>query len=511
MAFESKSLVQFSAAAASLGALLWLRSRQCSSLSLRDLLSPNIAARLASQGLAQDIAVEKAEMFRAAAQILLENGVGMDVNVRAFYVPGRIEVVGKHTDYAGGRSLLCATSKAFCVVTADRDDSVSRIFTAEPGIADNSVTLEMTPDLEPKQGHWSNYPATTIRRLVRNFGPGLKGVDMSISCDIPPASGMSTSSAMICAVFLAIDARNNIQALPKFKKNIPTKERLYDYLGFCENGQNCGDLLGDKGVGTFGGSEDHTAIMSCTNGNLNMFSYCNTRFEGSFPIPSGVTFVVGVSGAIAEKTGARMADYNNAFLRSKAAAEAWCELTGNNGKLQLTNLANVVQLHRARKGEQGDEAQLKELLGEFSDVARVEKTTAAAAGPFTAASLTERFLQFYEESEVIVPQVAKAFASADYKAMGVLVDRSQELTDTHLDNLVPETRFLPGKARELGALAASAFGAGFGGSVWALVETDKVAAFQAAWKQAYVAQFPQVKDACSFFAMPPGPGAFQVK
>jgi galactokinase len=509
---ETKSLIQLSAAAATLGAFLLLRSRRQSPLLLRDLISPTAASRLASQGLASEIAVEKAEMFRAAAQILCENGVKMGATVRAFYVPGRIEVAGKHTDYAGGRSLLCATSKAFCVVTADREDNMCRIFTAEPGIADNSISLEMTADLEPRQGHWSNYPATTIRRLVRNFGPGLKGVDLSISCDIPPASGMSTSSAMICAVFLAIDGRNNLRALPKFKQNLPTKERLYDFLGFIENGQNCGKLLGDKGVGTFGGSEDHTAIMSCTNGNLNMFSYCNTRFEGSFALPSGVTFIVGVSGAIAEKTGARMADYNNAAFRAKAAAEAWCELTGNQGKMQMTNLASVVQFQRALdKGEKSDEAQLKQFLEEFSDAERVSKTAAATEGGFTAASLKERFQQFYEESEVIVPQMAQAFAAADYKTLGALVDRSQELTDTHLDNLVPETRFLPGKARELGALAASAFGAGFGGSVWALVPTEKAAAFQAAWKQAYVVQFPNVKDDCTFFTMPPGPGAFQVK
>ena len=139
---------------------------------------------------------------------------------------------------------------------------------------------------------------------------------------------MSTSSAMICAVFMAIDARNNLQQHPKFKQHLPVRERLFDYLGFIENGQNCGELVGDKGVGTFGGSEDHTAIMSCLPGLLNMFSYCNTRFEGSMPFPRGVTFVVGVSGAIAEKTGDRMEDYNNAAFRAKAAAEAWCELTG---------------------------------------------------------------------------------------------------------------------------------------------------------------------------------------
>ena len=54
-------------------------------------------------------------------------------------------------------------------------------------------------------------------------------------------------------------------------------------------------------------------------------------------------------------------------------------------------------------------------------------------------------------------------------AFGDLVDRSQQLAERRLGNQVPETIELARSARELGARAASAFGAGFGGSVWALV------------------------------------------
>ena len=46
---------------------------------------------------------------------LQKNGVSADSPAKAFFVPGRVEVLGKHTDYAGGRSLLMAVSKAFCV------------------------------------------------------------------------------------------------------------------------------------------------------------------------------------------------------------------------------------------------------------------------------------------------------------------------------------------------------------------------------------------------------------
>ena len=133
-------------------------------------------------GCAQETASEKAALFAEAADVLVAAGADLSTAAKAYFVPGRVEVMGKHTDYAGGRSLLAAISKAFCVVTVDREDEMCRFFsTAKPG---DDVTLPMSATLEPKQGgHWTNYPATALRRLSANF-PGLKGVDCSIACDI---------------------------------------------------------------------------------------------------------------------------------------------------------------------------------------------------------------------------------------------------------------------------------------------------------------------------------------
>ena len=56
--------------------------------------------------------------------------------------------------------------------------------------------------------------------------------------------------------------RNELAQLPKFRRLLPTAEALCEYLGCIENGSTCGgELPGDGGVGTCGGSEDHTAIM----------------------------------------------------------------------------------------------------------------------------------------------------------------------------------------------------------------------------------------------------------
>ncbi len=65
------------------------------------------------------------------------------------------------------------------------------------------------------------------------------------------------------AVFLAAAALNDLDQTVPFRAAIGSTTDLAGYLGTVENGQTFGPLAGDKGVGTFGGSEDHTAILCC--------------------------------------------------------------------------------------------------------------------------------------------------------------------------------------------------------------------------------------------------------
>lgn len=69
-------------------------------------------------------------------------------------------------------------------------------------------------------------------------------------------------------------------------------------------------------------------------------------------------------------------------------------------------------------------------------------------------------------------------------------------------------RWLPAEALKLEALAASAFGAGFGGSVWALIETEKAEKFSKDWAESYRKKFPKCAEESQFRTMKPGPGSF---
>ena len=314
-----------------------------------------VVALLKAHGLTDDAAAAKHALFADAASQLNSLGHSDDVKCHCYWVPGRIEVVGKHTDYAGGRSLLCAIPLGFACVAVDNDDGIVNVV-SEFGGSEHKAALVVSPDLEPNPAHWWNYPATVIRRLARNFG--IKhGCDVSIRCDLPQSSGMSSSSAMVCAMWLVLNDRNKIEETPEFKEHLSTKEELFSYLGFIENGQDAPGLPGDKGVGTFGGSEDHTAIMSGERGKLKMFSYCPTQYLGEFSFPADLTFVVAVSGAEAEKTGNAMADYNNAAFLARDAGIAWTKASKDAGEEvpkpwngQNLNLSEIVRHVSGRIG-----------------------------------------------------------------------------------------------------------------------------------------------------------------
>ena len=89
-------------------------------------------------------------------------------------------------------------------------------------------------------------------------------------------------------------------------------------------------------------------------------------------------------------------------------------------------------------------------------------------------------------------------------------DRSQAAAELWLGNQIPETIALARLARTCGALAASAFGAGFGGSVWALVQEAEAPAFLEQWRSRYLANFPDRLPKAEFFPTSAGPPLFKV-
>src|SRR5256885_10577813 len=101
---------------------------------------------------------------------------------RAFRVPGRVEVLGKHTDYAGGRSLLCAVERGFVVAVAPRADTRVRVLNADDG---TTLANDASPEDVPR---WWRYASTVMERVARDFPNARRGADIAFSSNLPADS-----------------------------------------------------------------------------------------------------------------------------------------------------------------------------------------------------------------------------------------------------------------------------------------------------------------------------------
>ena len=120
--------------------------------------------------------------------------------------------------------------------------------------------------------------------------------------------------------------------------------------------------------------------------------------------------------------------------------------------------------------------------------------------------LRRRLAHFLAESEEIIPKAAEALSAGDLAAFGAAVDQSQQQASIALGNQVPETEFLAREARALGAIGSTSFGAGFGGSVWAMVPTTDAQGFAQEWLERYTGTYPLVASmASTIIARPGGP------
>lgn len=439
----------------------------------------SLAAHFASLGYADDDAASRAELVEETAGGL-EQLTGRPPQWR-WFVPGRLEVFGKHTDYAGGQVLVAAAPRGFAVAASPRDDGRVRVLDQRNGAL---VDLATDADGPPLTG-WSGYVDVTVRRLASNFPRAPLGLDLVFASDLPRAAGMSSSSALVVGVATALAARGRLADRPEWRDRIHGLDDRATYFGCIESGQPFGTLAGASGVGTHGGSEDHTAILACRAGHLAQYRFVPTTRLADIACPVGWTFVVATSGVHADKAGSVKARYNQAADTARALLRVWNRMSSR----RAASLAQIVD----RPGA----------------VEQLRTWIASAVLPDVSPAELWRRLDHFIAEEAIVTAGAAACAAGDAAAMGALALESQTQAEQLLDNQVPETSTLAALARQLGAHGATSFGAGFGGSVWALVDQGDAAAFGQAWTEAHRRRYPD-RPNVRWLAARPGPGVVEV-
>ena len=137
-------------------------------MNLADITVENVQKRLLKAGLSHVESLSKARQFARVAEALIQKGAVGSAEAYAHFVPGRIEVLGKHTDYAGGRSIVAAVERGFCMVAVPRADARATVLAVELG---ESVECELEADLQVPSSGWTNYPPVSYTHLTLPTNP----------------------------------------------------------------------------------------------------------------------------------------------------------------------------------------------------------------------------------------------------------------------------------------------------------------------------------------------------
>ncbi len=115
--------------------------------------------------------------------------------IRSYFAPGRVNLIGEHTDYNGGHVFPCALTLGTYGIVRSRSDRKLRFYSANferLGVIETSLD-ELVPD--PK-GNWTNYPKGVMWAFEKRGYKLTHGLDILIYGNIPNGSGLSSSASL---------------------------------------------------------------------------------------------------------------------------------------------------------------------------------------------------------------------------------------------------------------------------------------------------------------------------
>jgi galactokinase len=113
--------------------------------------------------------------------------------------PGRVNLIGEHTDYNDGYALPFAIAAGCTAVVEARNDGVVAVHSAQR----TEPVLTRVADLTPGSGGWAGYALGVVWAL--RTGHDIPGVTISLDSDVPVGAGLSSSAALVCSVATAVN------------------------------------------------------------------------------------------------------------------------------------------------------------------------------------------------------------------------------------------------------------------------------------------------------------------
>ncbi|WP_319996279.1 galactokinase [Trichococcus shcherbakoviae] len=337
----------------------------------------------------------------------------------AFFAPGRINLIGEHTDYNGGNVFPCAITLGTYAIAAKNDLKQVRLYSEnfpEAGV----ISFDLA-DLEHKKADsWANYPKGMLRYLKEAGHAIPEGMDMVIFGNIPNGSGLSSSASLELLMGVVLDNLFDLNA---------------DRLELIKTGKR----VENEFIGVNSGIMDQFAV-GMGEENKAILLDCNTLEYEMVPVELGNHAIVIMN----TKKRRELVDSKYNERRSE------CEEA-------LAKLQTVVSI-----------GSLGELDEEFFENAKAVLESDV---------LYRRARHAVTENQRTLKAKA-ALQAGELEAFGQLMNQSHislrddyEVTGIELDTLVQAAWNQPG------VLGARMTGAGFGGCAIAIVEKEAIPAF----------------------------------
>ena len=343
---------------------------------------------------------------------------------RIFRAPGRVNLIGEHTDYNGGFVLPMAIERETVVAAAVRADRTVRAFSV--GLKEE-LNFDLDRPNPPRRGVWLDY-VEGVARALESRGLKLSGADLLIDSDVPAGAGLSSSAALEISVGLAL-VRVSGQEVDGVTLALAGQQAEHTYVG-----AQVGIM--DQFISALGRA-GHALLIDCRSLETEAVPLDTTE----------AAFVV-------------------ADTRVKH------ELSSSEYNVRRAECARGVELLRARLPD----------ITQLRDVSVEDFQTHSDLLPDPILRRVRHVVT--EDARTLA--AARALRAGDLAGMGRLMYESHyslrddyEVSSPELDLLVEIARGLPG------VLGARMTGGGFGGSTVTLVRREALERFGRALSEAY--------------------------
>ena len=355
---------------------------------------------------------------------------------RLALAPGRVNLIGEHTDYNGLPVFPMAIDRVVAVAFRPRRDRRVCLSNLEDRFP--PVEFELSDAIPPGEpGGWGNYPRAAGQALWREIGP-LTGLEGIVGSTVPVAAGLSSSSALVVATALA----------------------LLDATGAAMERARLAELLarGERYVGLQGGGMDQTVSLCARAGHALRIGFRPALELTPVPVPGDWRVVIASSMVEAAKAAGTRDAYND---RVRECREALARFAAAHGPEPApADYAGLLSRWDAEEAIRLADATLDDVLG-------------------------RRFHHVVSEGARVAEAVA-AMRAGDLARFGELLSASHASLRNDYAVSCAELDELVHIAEAAGAAGARLTGAGFGGCIVAATRTERAeGVMHALWRDFY--------------------------